>query len=134
MYASADDLRNRLGAAVWKEIYPDGLHALEDLADAQAEIDGAVGLRYELPVTDPAAVALLRSWTLTLAEERAYTRASGARYSEKVKSRASLVRTRLDEIRREEFRLPGAKERASEALSFLAMDPPVFGRDTLKRF
>ncbi|MBO5220007.1 MAG: DUF1320 family protein [Clostridia bacterium] len=110
MYADADELRSRIGASVFEEIYPDGTDAVTDLTGAEAEINGCVGRRYAIPVMAAASLALLKDWTLTLAEERAYARAAGAEYSEKVSSRVAQVRKYLEEIRSGLFLLPDAAE------------------------
>lgn len=132
-YASENDFKERLGS-LFAEIYPDPSFVLLDLLDAQAEIDGVLSLFYQTPVTAEQALPLLKSWTLTLAEERAYVRTAGSRFSEKLKKRVEQVRLRLDEIRKEQFSIPGAEKRMDSQISFLEMDMPVFTRDSLKFF
>lgn len=87
-YATVTELSGRLGGMVYTEIYGQDLTTpAADLAAAAAEIDGALSKRYIVPVTAPAPLALLKDWNLTLAEERAYARAAGGDYSEKLKNR-----------------------------------------------
>ena len=93
-YADTEQLRSRLGEAVFDEIYPDKSDAA-DLESAEAEIDGAIASRYRLPVAGKRTLSLLRDWTLTLAEERAYARAAGSSFAEKVRLRVEQVRKYL---------------------------------------
>ena len=126
MYADCAELRNRIGAAVFDEIYPGGGSDLSDLSDrsdlsdaiadlqaAAAEIDGALIMRYTLPVTGPLSLALLKDWCLTLAEERAYARPVGGDFTEKVKRRTDQVRKYLDMLRAGQYLLPDAVEKGS---------------------
>ena len=133
VYASEQDLKDRLGS-LFAEIYPDSAFALLDLQDAQAEIDGVLSLFYLTPVIAEQALPLLKSWTLTLTEERAFVRTAGSRLPEKLKKRVEQVRQRLDEIRNEQFSIPGAEKSSDSQVSFLEMDTPVFTRDSLKFF
>lgn len=132
-YATENDLKTRLGSA-YEEIYPESAAALQDLLDAQAEIDGTLMMFYQVPITAEQALPLLKSWTLTLAEERAYVRTAGSRFSDKIRKRVEQVRARLTEIRKEQFTIPGAEKSLNSQVSFLEMDMPVFTRDTLKNF
>lgn len=136
MYAEVTDLRARLGASVFDEIYPSGDAARDDLADAQAEVDGCLARRYVTPVTAASALPLLKGWTLTLCEERSYTRAAGSGYAEKVTVRAALVRKYLAAAASGSFFLPGAVENASGSagISLIAGDEPLFTRDKLKGY
>ena len=73
-YATAAAFALRLGT-VYASIYRNNEPAaLEDLAQASAEIDAYLGGRYVVPVTAAAALVLLTEWNLTLAEEKAYAR------------------------------------------------------------
>lgn len=134
MYADADELRSRIGEIVFDEIYSEEAAALNDLTDAEAEINGCIGRRYAVPVTAAASLPLLKGWTLTLAEERAYARAAGAEYSEKVSSRVALVRKYLEEIRSGLFLLPDATENSANVFTLHQSDPEVFGRDNMEGF
>jgi len=144
-YATIDELRQRIGASVFDEIYGDSFTpgrgdlaiAAADLEAAAAEIDGAIALRYRLPVTGTRTLALLKDWCLTLAEERAFARPAGAAYTEKVKTRVEQVRKYLDMIRAETFRLPDAAENGGSGAAGIAVvhaDPPVFGRSSMEGF
>ena len=133
-YAEIDDLRIRLGS-IFSEIYSSEEAASEDLKDAQAEINGALALRYVVPVEASGEVAsLLKYWTIDLASELAFTRTAGSTCPDKIRRRADKVRTRLSDVREGRFLLPGAAERESASLVSLSMEKPVFGRDTLRRF
>lgn len=137
-YATASDLEGRLGA-LYGNIYSgdEGAAAVQgDLESACAEVDGALAFRYALPVTGPRSLALLKDWTLTLAEERAYARTAGSGFAEKVRIRAAQVRTYLEMVRTDRFRLPDAEERKSSdsPLTLTKGEPPVFGRDNMEGF
>ena len=132
-YATENDLKIRLGSA-FAEIYPDPAASVQDIQDAQAEIDGTLMMFYQVPVIAEQALPLLKGWTLTLAEERAYARTAGSRFSEKIKKRVEQVRARLAEIRKEQFGIPGAERSLNSQVSFLEMDMPVFTRKNLKDF
>lgn len=140
-YASQDEFQKRLGERLWSAIYDN--HAayqqdVVDLAAASAEIDGSVSVRYVLPVTGENTLALLKDWTLTLAEERAYARTAGSEFPEKVKSRVAQVRSSLELLREGRFRLPDATEVGSgsggPSIALVQSDEPIFTRDRLRRF
>ena len=133
-YADTELLRARLGEAVFDEIYQDESDAAADLESAAAEIDGAIASRYRLPVTGKRTLSLLRDWTLTLAEERAYARAAGSGFAEKVRLRVEQVRKYLEMIRNETFLLPDAEERKDGSVAFASCREPVFGRDNMEGF
>ena len=137
-YATVSDFTARLGST-FAAIYPDAdglLAAGADLEAASAEIDGAVAYRYALPIAGTASLALLKDWTLTLAEERAYARCIGGDYAEKVKSRVAQVRTYLEMVRKDEFRLPGAAEKSASGgtIALIQNETPVFGRNNMGGF
>jgi len=136
MYAEIADLRARLGTGIFDEIYPSCEAAQEDLADAQAEVDGCLAKRYVTPVTAASALPLLKGWTLTLCEERSYSRAAGSGYAEKVTSRVAQVRKYLADAASGAFSLPGAAENdsGSAGISMIAGDEPMFTRDKLKGY
>lgn len=133
-YADTELLRARLGEAVFDEIYQDESDAAADLESAAAEIDGAIASRYRLPVTGKRTLSLLRDWTLTLAEERAYARAAGSGFAEKVRLRVEQVRKYLEMIRNGTFLLPDAEERKDGFVAFASCREPVFGRDNMEGF
>ena len=142
-YATADDLKQRIGESIFQEIYclSDGSDqsdkVIDDLESAAAEIDGAIAFRYSLPVTGERSLALLKDWNLTLAEERAFARPVGGDYTEKIKRRVDQVRKYLDMIRADQFRLPDAPEKGASSGSGIALvqqDKPVFGREEMSGF
>ena len=141
-YASIDEFRRRLGGVIFDEIYPgdDGAADAEtDLAAAQAEIDGSLMRRYQIPVTGKTSSALVKDWTLTLAEERSYARTAGAVYAEKIKSRVELVRQYLAAIRNDTFSLPDARENIASsgsagAVSIRSGSTPIFTREKMEGF
>ena len=146
-YATADDLKQRIGESVFQEIYflSDGSDlsdqsdkVTDDLESAAAEIDGAIAFRYRLPVTGERSLALLKDWNLTLAEERAFARPVGGDYTEKIKRRGDQVRKYLDMIRADQFRLPDAPEKGAatsgSGIALVQQDKPVFGREEMSGF
>lgn len=138
MYASAEDLRKRLGASVFDEIYAsggaDGDEWSGDLESAEAEIDGVLALRYRLPLQQRRTLQLLKDWTLTLAEERAYARVAGGSFSDKIKERAAQVRKYLEDIRTGQFLLSGESENDYGVFTLHKSDPEVFGRGNMEGF
>ena len=155
-YASAEELRQRIGGSVFDEIYnvnpppnfsggqvlrssssESGSDITDDLESAAAEIDGAIAARYALPVTGSRSLVLLKDWNLTLAEERAYTRPAGGIFTEKIKLRVGQVRKYLDMIRADEFKLPDAEENTSAsgtAIALIRRDDPIFDREKMEGF
>ena len=133
-YATAEELRARLGEGIFSEIYVNEEDASADLESAAAEIDGAISARYRLPVTGERALVLLRDWTLTLAEERSYARAAGSSFSEKVKERVAQVRKYLEMVRTGSFLLSDAGENRDSSVAFASVRKPVFGRENMKGF
>ena len=143
-YATADDLKQRIGESIFQEIYglSDGSDqsdkVIDDLESAAAEIDGAIAFRYSLPVTGERSLALLKDWNLTLAEERAFARPVGGDYTEKIKRRVDQVRKYLDMIRADQFRLPDAPEKGAatsgSGIALVQQDKPVFGREEMSGF
>ena len=133
-YATAEELRARLGEGIFSEIYVNEEDASADLESAAAEIDGAISARYRLPVTGERALVLLRDWTLTLAEERSYARAAGSSVSEKIKERVAQVRKYLEMVRTGSFLLSDAGENRDSSVAFASVGKPVFGRENMKGF
>lgn len=144
-YACAEDLRLRIGGSVFCEIYyvtdgsdlSDRSDITDDLESAAAEIDGALAFRYALPVTGERSLALLKDWNLTLAEERAYARAAGSEFAEKIKRRADQVRKYLEMIRADQFRLPDAAENGASSgggIALVKRDAQIFGRENMDGF
>ena len=144
-YASAQELRQRIGGSIFDEIYGLTVSAVlsertdiaEDLESAAAEIDGAIASRYVLPIAGERSLALLKDWNLTLAEERSYARPAGGGFSEKIKRRVDQVRKYLDMIRTDQFRLPDAPENAASSGGTIALvqrDEPIFDREKMGGF
>ena len=146
-YATADDLKQRIGESIFQEIYclSDGSDrsdqsdkVIDDLESAAAEIDGAIAFRYSLPVTGERSLALLKDWNLTLAEERAFARPVGGDYTEKIKRRVDQDRKYLDMIRADQFRLPDAPEKGAatsgSGIALVQQDSPNFGREQMSGF
>lgn len=137
-YASREDLRGRLGETEFRELYGTNLSAADDdLASAAAEIDGAIGSRYSVPVTAEEPRRLLKDWNLTLAEERAGSRAAGGNLREKIKERVEQVRKYLAMILAEEFQLPGAEANETDGVAahvVTSSDEPNFTRESLQGY
>jgi phage gp36-like protein len=134
-YASAEDLAARLGSSKFQAIYRDSPNApAEDIADAAAEIDGYLAKRYLVPVTAPDALALLRTWTLDLAIERAFLRPGGSEIPEKYKKRAADVRQNLRDVAKGTMVLPAdaAESGRSAGGSVLVVgNEPEFTREKM---
>ena len=141
MYANCVELRQRLGRKIFNEIYnctdADTPETAEsDIAAAAAEVDGSLAARYQLPIANIRSTALLKDWVLTLAEERAYARAAGANYAEKIKSRVEQVRKYLEKIQQDLFKLPDAAEKrdSSSRIALHHGETALFGRNNMKDF
>lgn len=140
MYATSTELKQRIGdvyAALYTAADGSSMDAemAADLAAASAEIDGLIGLRYETPVTAVSALPLLKSWTLTLAEELAWVRSGKSDLTENLKARIAYVRGLLDKIASGRMRLPGLAESASAGTMLIAKaDDPVFTRDEMEGY
>ena len=143
MYASIDDLKDRM-----KRYYA-GLYAdddtgvvddsliIEDLTAASAEVDGAIANRYQTPVTAADALPLLKSWTLTLTEELAWSRGGSSELPENVTDRCKTVRQQLRRIGSGDFQLPATPAEntsAAGAAAVVSAAKPVFTRDQMTGF
>jgi phage gp36-like protein len=84
----------------------------DDIAAAEAEVNGYLARRYAVPVT--AALDLVSDWCLTLVEYRAYRRAPGAEIPAKIKDAAAVVRKALADIAASNMDLPGVAEDTSD--------------------
>ncbi len=142
MYAAAADLEKRLKRE-YAKLYADDATGnvdadlvTEDLAAANAEVDGAVGNRYVTPVTSADALPLLKSWTVTLASGLAWGRSAGDKRPEKVTDDITEVRKRLAEVAKGEFRLPGATETTAGngGVALISGAPPLLDRNSLRGF
>ncbi|MFA6842955.1 MAG: phage protein Gp36 family protein [Bacilli bacterium] len=138
-YATAAAFALRLGT-VYASIYRNNEPAaLEDLAQASAEIDAYLGGRYFVPVTAAASLVLLTEWNLTLAEEKAYARGGGSSIPEKVIRRVDAVRKQLRDAASGLLRLPGAAEAGASGSGgagavLIEIETPVFGRKKMKGY
>ena len=137
-YATINDLKVRLGQD-YTGLYGSGdsgdAAAQADLDAAAAEIDAAVGCRYETPVASEHAAALLRDWNLTLCEERSRVRCAGDTLPGKIGMRIAHVRESLAKTASGELILPGAAENMrGQGFATVACDEPVFTRDTMKGY
>lgn len=141
-YASVEDLQSRLGP-IYANIYAFETEANDDLADAQAEIDGCLSKRYRVPVSAPSVQALLKGWTLTLCEERSYARGGAGSLAENVVSRVAQVRKYLEMAMKGEFQLPGAAEQGDgddnggeggSGMALFESEEPQFTREKLEGY
>ena len=113
MYALPEDLKIRLGD-VFKSLYTrlDGTFMTEeiagDLAAAEGEINGMIGTRYVVPVNSSGANELLKNWTVTLAEELAWSRSGKSELPKNLQSRLDTVLKQLERIAEGKMVLPGA--------------------------
>lgn len=142
MYATHTDLKSRM-KRFFDELYHDpDLDAVNtDLADedidaAAAEINGAIGTRYNTPVTASGALPLLKSWTLTLAEELAYSRDDALEIPGNVEKRVKRVRDLLEKVLQGKFNLAAdAVQNTDQAEAMIVdCDEPVFTRETMQGF
>ena len=135
-YASTDELHRRLGP-VYQDLYAadDSETPLADLESGAAEIDGMIGIRYEIPVRGTAAAALLKNWNLTLAEELAWARSGKEETPQNVQERVKTVREYLDRIAAGKMLLAGAVQTGDTgggSVVCIDGDEPIFGRRQMK--
>lgn len=71
--------------------------AEDDLDAASAEIDGALGCRYLVPVARAEVLPMLRTWCLALAAELAWGRSAQAEPPKNLVERCKHIRARLAE-------------------------------------
>ncbi len=127
MYATVEDLKIRL-TGFFEQLYQEGLTTPEaDLAAAQSEVDAYASARYALPL---ASCELIRNWTLTLAEELAWSRDPTGETPENVKTRVAAVRDQLQRLSDGKIRLSGQQdgEDTAGSITLVDCDEPVFGR------
>jgi phage gp36-like protein len=104
MYATVEQL-NRYLHDTYDELYyvEDGDDttstelATDDLEAASAEIDGALGCRYAVPVSRSTVLPMLRTWCLALTAELAWGRSAMAEPPKNLVERCSAIRKRLAE-------------------------------------
>jgi len=109
-YITVNDCQSRLRADFDRlyELPVEQADLNRDMVDAEAVVNGYVGKRYEVPVTDTQALTLVKAWTLDLFVELAYQRTAGSVIPEKVKERAETVRHQLIDISKGNITLAGA--------------------------
>ena len=138
-YAAIADLQLRL-SDLYNNLYCrlDGTAMTEeaqaDLDAAEAEIDGLIGTRYAVPVESGAALPLLKAWTVTLAEELAWSRAGKSELPKNVTQRAETVRKNLTLIASGKMLLQAAAQDESSgggSVVGISGNTPVFGRDKM---
>ena len=138
-YAAIADLQLRL-SDLYENLYRklDGTAMTEeaqaDLDAAEAEIDGLIGTRYAVPVESGAALPLLKAWTVTLAEELAWSRAGKSELPKNVTQRAETVRKNLTLIASGKMLLQAAAQDESSgggSVVGISGNTPVFGRDKM---
>lgn len=116
----------------------DSTAAQADLDAASAEIDTYIGCRYRLPVDQSNALALLKIWAMTLAEELAWSRSGKIELPKGVAARVEYIRKQLTAIAEGKLQLPGAEEKTAAdggaKLSIAAGAEPVFTRDKMGGF
>lgn len=138
-YAAIADLQLRL-SDLYGNLYRklDGTAMTEeaqaDLDAAEAEIDGLIGTRYAVPVESGAALPLLKAWTVTLAEELAWSRSGKSELPKNVTQRAETVRKNLTLIASGKMLLQAAVQDESSgggSVVGISGNDPVFGRDKM---
>ncbi|MBO4647318.1 MAG: DUF1320 family protein [Lentisphaeria bacterium] len=138
-YAAIADLQLRL-SDLYGNLYRklDGTAMTEeaqaDLDAAEAEIDGLIGTRYAVPVESGAALPLLKAWTVTLAEELAWSRSGKSELPKNVTQRAETVRKNLTLIASGKMLLQAAAQDENSgggSVVGIAGNTPVFGRDKM---
>ena len=138
-YAAIADLQLRL-SDLYGNLYRklDGTAMTEeaqaDLDAAEAEIDGLIGTRYAVPVQSGAALPLLKAWTVTLAEELAWSRSGKSELPKNVTQRAETVRKNLTLIASGKMLLQAAAQDESSgggSVVGISGNTPVFGRDKM---
>jgi phage gp36-like protein len=143
MYATVTDLKRYL-QDTHDELYfveadadvtPDEL-ASDDLQAASAEIDGALGCRYVVPVIASAVLPLLRTWCLALTSELSWGRSGGGEPPEALKTRLKLIRELLAEYAAGRRTMPAEPLQGAgngPAMSgYVACDTPRMTRERLK--
>ena len=108
-----------------------------DIAAAEAEINGAIGVRYTVPVASASAAALLKAWTLTLAEDLAWSRSGKDALPKNLSDRLENVRRCLREVAKGEMDLPGAVENTAAGAGSVVLvegNRPEFTREKLTGF
>ena len=141
-YATLDDLLSRL-SSLYGGLYADRegetmtREAQSDLDSAEAEINGLIGTRFRVPVTAEGSLPLLKHWTLTLAEELAWSRAGTGKMPDSLVNRVKQTREYLEKISTGTMTLAGAgqdEETGGGSIAFVAGNDPVFGRENMRGY
>lgn len=143
MYATTDNLKNRL-KSFFDQLYADadaegGVNledAAADLEAAEAEVDASAAVRYTVPVTEVAAQAILKNWTLTITEELAWRRSAQGTTPDNVKDRVKEVRRQLERLSEGKVVIAAAVESAKSAggAAIVSAAEPVFTREKMRGF
>jgi len=140
-YIQQGDCEDRLSAA-FKSLYklPADKDKLADDVDyAEGVVDGYVGKRYVVPVTDETALRVIVGLTLDVFERRAYGRAAGSKIPEKVTEAAQAAMKTLHDIATGVVTVGGAtaiaerEDGGNEAIIVDGNDPE-FNRDNMGGF
>ena len=109
-----------------------------DIAAAESEVNGSVGKRYMLPITNAAALVFLQTLALDIFQERAWMRGQGDEVPKKFTTQAKTARDRLAEIAAGKTTLGGAtsiQEPATGGAAILAEgNAPQFTHDQMEGF
>ena len=142
-YATITDLKGKLRlqyAGCYTGATADA-DAAVDLAAAQAEVDGRVCMRWQLPAEGASVPGLLKDWTLTLAAARAWLRMLSGTSREGLDDEVKAVRALLADVAAGRFSLANvglaaASPEGSSSASGSALDVAVnearFKRSQLK--
>lgn len=141
-YISRTDVENRLRRS-YDTLYTRDGAVDTDLVDADIEaaegtVDGYLAKRYLVPITDTAALRIVKAWALTLCEELAYGAVPGRELPESVATRAEAARAQLEAAARGELAL-GSAETVAEATGsadciVVESETPVMTRTKLAGF
>ena len=141
-YATIEDMRTRL-SSVYSGLYRDEFNGQmetemqTDLDAAEAEINAFLGTRFRVPVTAEESIPLLKHWTLTLAEELAWSRAGTGKMPDSLVNRVKQTREYLEKISTGTMTLAGAgqdEETGGGSIAFVAGNDPVFGRENMRGY
>jgi hypothetical protein len=108
-----------------------------DIESAEAEVDAAAGVRYQVPISAAAPAKFLRRLTFAIFQHTAYLlHGQGSEIPEKVQKAADVAREQLSRIASGELVLSGAAGDSSGAAGAIIVsgDDPQFTRDHMKDF
>jgi len=106
-YATTTDLKGKLRlqyAGCYTGATADA-DAAVDLASAQAEVDGRISMRWQLPAEGTTVPGLLKDWTLTLAAARSWLRTAGGTSPAGLTEEVKAVRALLADVAAGKFSL-----------------------------